>query len=191
MYIKQGAFVLKKNNMLWLVAVFAGVCSCCITLYTTTMLPQDIKFSEYKKAFSKIQHPTNAKFIATYNFLGIQDFTRAMYPDTFSQGCDYQVGEVRESWDTQENIRAFYASKSIMIDGDDTSIDVDFIPLDSTGLIDTDGALEMLGGEYLFGLRDRQIFGFLKLDPLAVYYFVSVRGYSSSNLDFRCRHLIN
>jgi hypothetical protein len=60
------------------------------------MLPQDIKFYNYKKAFREIDHPANSRFIATYDFLGAFDSQRVMYKETFPQGCDYIVGEIRE-----------------------------------------------------------------------------------------------
>ena len=174
------------NKKIWLVAIFAGVCSCCIIPYAMTMLPQDIKLSEHKNAFSKAQHPTSTKFITAYKFLGIRDFTRTMYPDTFRQGCDYEVGEIREYWDTQENIKAFYANNSVVIDGSKKPMVVAFISLDSNGLIDTNGAFEQLGGPetYLLTLHDKQIFGLFKLNSSALYYYVSIRGFSPSNFDF-------
>ena len=181
---------MKKES--WL--LFAGICSFCIIFYIVTMLPQDIMLAEYKKAFGKIQHPAGTKFIKDYNSFGALDKTRLMYKDDFPQGCDYRIAEVREYSGTQESIKAFYASKTIIVNGQETPLGVMFIPTDSTGLIDTDGLSRdevIKWGPGVFdiseNLKDDQKLGFLKLKPLVSYYFISGGSFSLSNLDFRCQ----
>jgi hypothetical protein len=186
----KGVFVLKKES--WL--LLGAICSFCIIVYAATMFPQDIIFSEYKKAFSKIQHPARTEFIKTYNSFGAVDKTRTIDKDDFPQGCDYRVAEVREYPGTQESIKVFYSGKTVIVNGQATSIGVLFIPTDSTGLIDSYGLTHdevMQWGPEAFdileNLKDDQNLGFLKLKPLASYYLVSSGGFSLSNLDFRCQ----
>jgi hypothetical protein len=131
--------LLKKEQRLLL----AGICSLCVIFYMVTMFQQDLHFSEYKKAFRNIQHPAGTEFIKAYDSFGALDKIRVMYKNDFPQGCDYRVAEVREYSDTQERIKAFYTGKTILLNGKETSFDILFIPVDSTGLIDPYGLAKM------------------------------------------------
>jgi hypothetical protein len=186
----KGVLALKKES--WL--LLAGICSFCLIVYTVTMLPQDILFSQYKKAFGKIQHPVRTKFIKAYNSFGTLDKTRIMYPDDFPQGCDYRIAEVREYSGPPERIQAFYASQTVRVHGQETPIGVMFIPTDSTGLIDPYGLSDdevIAWGPGVFdvleNLKEDQKIGFSRLKPLVSYYFVSGGGFLLSNIDFRCQ----
>ena len=173
---------------------FAGVFVSCVVTYAITMLPQDLIFSEYKKALGRAQHAPQTTLVHAYNSFGALDKNRIMYKDIFPQGCDYRVGQVRKYSGIKESIRAFYAGQTFLVGGEEKFMGVLFIPRDPTGLIDPLGVTreESLGwGPAAFSileeLRDDQRWGFLKLEPGASYYFVSSGGFSESDLDLRCQ----
>jgi hypothetical protein len=189
MFLYKGAFILSKTG--WLLS--GGICAFCIIFYVAVMLPQDVIFSEYKKALRNIQHPMGTSFVKVYNSFGALDKTRIMYKDDFPQGCDYSVAEVREYSGTQESIRGFYSNKSITVNAQESPIGIMFIPMDSNGLINPygltrDEVIKWGPGVFstLENLKNDQSSGFLILKPLATYYLISSGGFSLSDLDFRC-----
>jgi hypothetical protein len=189
LFLYKGAFILSKTG--WLLS--GGICAFCIIFYVAVMLPQDVIFSEYKKALKDIQHPMGTNFVKAYNSFGALDKMRIMYKDDFPQGCDYRVAEVREYSGTQESIRGFYSNKSLTVSGHESTIGIMFIPTDSNGLINPDGLTRdevIKWGPGVFStldeLKNDQSLGFLKLERLAPYYFISIGGFSLSTLDFRC-----
>ena len=142
------------------------------------MLPQDVIFSEYKEAFHQIQHPPETKFVKAYNSFGALDKTRVLYKEDFPQGCDYRVGEVREYSGTKESVETFYRDKTILVRGQATPMGIILLPVDSAGVINPYGLTReetIEWGPELFALletlKDDQTHGFLKLHPLASYYF--------------------
>jgi hypothetical protein len=167
--------------------VLAGILGLCGFLYISTMLSHDLRLHRYKKAFSEIHHPENTKFVAKYDFLGALDTQRVMYKETFPQGCDYIVGEIREYTGPEESIKAFYDKQTIVVEQNEKKISVRFIPINRNGHIDRDGwgeygpngirLLESLDSSLLIGLN-----------PSQSYFFVSVQDleFSASERDFRC-----
>lgn len=172
--------------------LLAGVLFGCLIFYALTMLPQDLKFLEYKNSFGEIKHPPGTKFILSYDAFGALDKTRVMYKDDFPQGCDYRVGEVREYTGSQVRIKSFYATQTAPFSGQKIPIGVMLLPTNSDGLINLYGLtraelIEVGPGGYslLESLQADQ--AFMDLSPSASYYFVSIGGFSLSDLDLRCQ----
>jgi hypothetical protein len=151
------------------------------------MLPHDLKFYNYKKAFGEIHHPENTKFVNKYSFLGAFDSQRVMYKETYPQGCDYIVGEIREYRGTQESIKAFYAKQKIMLGQKEKGISVNFIGVNQYGRIDRNEWTKY-GPSGLRLLQDLDLSLFTSLDPTKSYYFVSVwyLEFSKPERDIRC-----
>lgn len=179
-----------KKQRNWLLII--GLTTVSLIFYAVTMFPQDRIFSEYKKAFDEIQHPSGTKFIATFNSFGALYKTRVMYKDDFAQGCDYRVGEIRQYSGTKESIEAFYATQIIEIRGQKVSPGVLFIPLNAAGSIDlyewTHDELAEIGPagyDIIESLQGDEYFFDLK--PHASYYYVDIGGFSLSDKDIRCQ----
>src|SRR5512134_2503037 len=115
--------------------VVTGILGLCGLLYAFTMLPHNIKFNKLKKAFSEIHHPESTKFVARYKLLGVLDYQRTMYKETYPQGCDYLVGQVREYQGNQASIEAFYAKQTVMVEESEEGVEVRFIPFNKAGQI--------------------------------------------------------
>ena len=170
-----------------LLFVVTGILGLCGLLYAFTMLPHNIKFSKLKKAFSEIHHPESTKFVAGYKLLGVLDYQRAMYKETYPQGCDYLVGQVREYQGNQASIETFYAKQTIMVEQAEEGISVMLIPIGKDGRIDRNGWVEY-GPNGIRLLQDIGTSLFTVLDPSKSYYFVFVWDleFSKSESDFRC-----
>jgi len=149
------------------------------------MLPQDLRFHSYKEAFREIHHPENSKLVGRYSFLGALDTQRLMYRETFTQGCDYIVGEIREYTGTQESIEAFYATQAVILDQDERKVSVRFIPMSTDGRLDRHG-----WGKY--GPNGERLLGnlasspFIRLDPSKSLYFVFIGKLVFQTSDIRC-----
>jgi hypothetical protein len=167
--------------------ILACILSLCGLLNIFTMFPHDIKFNNYKKAFGKILHPEHSKFIAGYKLLGVLDYQRTMYKETFTQGCDYLVGEIREYTGEKASIEAFYAKQTIMVEENKEGISLRFIPINEHGQIDRNGWIED-GPRGMRLLQTLDASHFTGLDPSKSYYFVFVSDleFSESESDFRC-----
>ena len=170
-----------------LLVVFTGILSLCGLSYVYTMLPHDLKLNNYKNAFGEIHHPERTKFVAKYKLLGVLDYQRTMYKETYAQGCDYIFGEIREYTDTKESIEAFYANQTIMVEQAEEGISVRFIPIGKDGRINRNGWVEY-GPNGIRLLQDIGTSLFTVLDPSKAYYFVFVWDLevSKSESDFRC-----
>ncbi|HLO15507.1 MAG TPA: hypothetical protein VK206_11805 [Anaerolineales bacterium] len=175
---------MNKRKILPLI-VFGGILGLCTFLYVGTMFPQDLKFYRYKKAFSEIHHPENTRFITNYRFLGAFDTQRVMYKETFPQGCDYIVGEMREYTGTQESIKAFYAMQTIIIGQEEKGLSVKFIPINQEGRIDRYGWTEY-GPNGVRLLESLASSPFIPLDLHGSFYFVSVWDFEILTSDMRC-----
>ena len=164
--------------------------SCVYTAYTAyivysgnIILPHDLKFNNYKKAFGEIHHPEHTNFVAKYELLGVLDYQRVMYKKSYTQGCEYVVGEIREYTGTKESIEAFYAKQTFLAEQKEEEILVWFIPTDEDG---------RLYGGIEYGPVGRQLLhdisGSSVLDPFKSYYFVFVWDLelSKSESDIRC-----
>ena len=153
------------------------------------MLPQDRIFNEYKRAFREIQHPAGTKLLKVHNGFGALEKTRVMYKEDFPQGCDYRIGAVREYSGSQESIKSFYAAQTVNVLGQETSVGILFIPLDEKGIINPYAPISMELGTFdiLDDLRAEQEIKFLNLDPQAAYYFISISGFSYTDIDLRCQ----
>jgi hypothetical protein len=151
------------------------------------MLPHDIKFNNYKKAFGEIHHPEHTKRVARYKLLGVLDYQRTMYKETYPQGCDYLVGEVREYQGDKAGIEAFYAKQTIRLEEGEERMAVRFLPINEQGQIDRNGWIEY-GPNGMRLLQNIGISLFTRLDPSKSYYFVFVSDlqFSESETDLRC-----
>lgn len=123
--------------------------------------------------------------VGNYNFLGALDTQRVMYKETYPQGCDYIVGEVREYSGVQERIKAFYAMQTLLVDGEDKKINVKFISVDQNGHIDPYG-WGMHGPNEDRLLQRLLSSPFITLDPAKSLYFVSVSKFETPTSDIRC-----
>ena len=169
----------------WIILI--SILSLCGLLYAVTMLPHDIKLNNYKRAFDEIHHPQHTKSVARYRLLGVLDYQRTMYKETYTQGCDYVVGEIREYTGDKASIETFYAKQTIMVEQDTERISVRFIPINKHGQIDRNGWAEY-GPKGMHLLQDIGASPFTVLDPSKLYYFVFVSNleFSESELDIRC-----
>ena len=122
--------------------ILTGILSLCGLLYAFTMLPHDIRFNNFKNAFGRIHHPEHSKFIAGYKLFGVLDYQRTMYKETFPQGCDYLVGEIREYTGDTAGIEAFYAKQTITVEEEKEGISVRFIPINEQGQIERNRWIE-------------------------------------------------
>lgn len=186
-----------KRQIKWL--LLGGVPILCLVLYLFTMAPQDRKLREHKKTFLEIRHPEGTALVSTHNHLGTLDPIRVMYKDTFEQGCDYLVGEVRKYPGTKERIQAFYAAQKLR---ERIPISTMFVPVNSNGLPDADALtreeaiaigpggvyiMDFLHGEYVTALPKQRY-----LETSGNYYFVFImrqefeREFPSAGLDLRC-----
>ena len=175
----------KLKVVAWI--VLAGILSLCGLLYTSTMLPHDRRLKEYKQAFAEIHHPEDTKSVARYKLLGVLDYQRTMYKETYPQGCDYVVGEIREYAGDRADIEAFYAGQTVLVAQDEERIGVRFIPIDEQGQIDRNGWSEY-GPRGIHLLEDIAASLWTGLDPSRSYYFVFVSDleFSESEADIRC-----
>jgi hypothetical protein len=151
------------------------------------MLPHDIKLNNYKKAFGDLHHPEHTQLVDRYKLLGVLDYQRTMYKETYPQGCDYVVGEIREYTGDKSSIEAFYARQTIMVEQDEENISVRFIPINEYGQIDRNGWIDY-GPRGIHLLHDINTSLFTALDPSKSYYFVFVADleFSKSESDLRC-----
>jgi hypothetical protein len=149
------------------------------------MFPHDLKLYEYKKAFvGQVRHPENTEFVGNYNFLGALDSQRVMYKETFPQGCDYIVGEVRKYIGTEESIKTFYAKQRVKTTQKEKGIRVIFIPMATNGRIDI--SRRGYGPNEIRILQMLGLSPFIQLDSQEEYYFVAISELEISNLDIRC-----
>lgn len=169
------------------IIVLAGIVSLCGLIYAVTLFPHDARLRVYKKTFGEIHHPENTKLISTYKFLGVLDHTRAMYKETFPQGCDYVYGEVREFTSAEETIKSFYEEQTVQINGQEEGVLVWFLPLDANGNIEYNDLVEY-GPNGITLLQYLSTSTFIALDPVKSYYFVFLWEveFSSPETDPRC-----
>jgi hypothetical protein len=162
-----------------------GILGLCSFQYVSTMLPQDLKFHRYKQAFREVRHPENTRFVGKYSFLGALDTQRIMYKETFPQGCDYIVGEVRAYTGPQDSIKTFYAMQALIAEQEEQRISVRFIPMDQDGHVDRYGWTEYgPDGDRL--LESITSSPFFTLDPAKSFYFVSIWNFETPTSDIRC-----
>lgn len=174
-----------NKSKIMLLTAFAGIMSLCGFLYISIMLPQDLKLHRQKEVFREVHHPENTKFVAKYSFLGALDTQRVMYKETFPQGCDYIVGEIREYTGTPDPIKAFYSLQTVLLEQEEKRISVRFIPFNQDGHIDRYGWTEYGpdGDRLLASLASSP---FATFNPSKSYYFVSVWNFESPTSDIRC-----
>lgn len=68
-------------------------------------MAKDLALQELETAFNTINHPDNTERVSLEKVAGTLT--------DHSQGCDFFIGEVRSYQGPRDNIRAFYAGKSI------------------------------------------------------------------------------
>jgi len=166
-------------------AVCAGILLLCGFVYVSTMLPQDLKLRSYKTAFNELSHSENTRLVAKYSFLGALDTQRVMYKETYRQGCDYIVGEVREYTGSQESIEVFYARQTLTVEGKEKKVSVQFIPFNQDGHVDRYGWGEYgpNGDRLLANLMSSP---FITLDSSKSLYFVFISYFKTPTSDIRC-----
>jgi hypothetical protein len=176
-----------KKQKVGLLIIVTGILGLCGLLYVSSMLPHNIKFKNYKRAFDEIHHPEYTKFVAGYKLLGVLDYQRTMYKETYTQGCDYIVGEIREYQGDKASIEAFYAKQTIMVEEGVERIAVRFIPINELGQIDPND-WEEYGPNGIRLLQNIDATLFTRLDPSKSYYFVffSEQEFSETERDIRC-----
>lgn len=174
----------RKNPLLF---VLAGILVLCGLAYAFTLYPHDARLRSYKRAFGEIQHPEDTERVAAYKFLGVLDHTRAMYKETFPQGCDYVYGEVREFTSAEETIESFYEEQTVQINGQEEGVLVWFLPLNANGFIEYNNLVEY-GPNGITLLQYLSTSPFMVLDPAKSYYFIFLWEveFSPTEFDFRC-----